>query len=298
MDAWRVIDCSSMKGELSGSHGTLKIMPEGQPSVSVPLAEIAVLLVGLETKLSSGLLVRLMNSDTTVVPCDWAGVAVGGLIPWSTHTRIGARQEAQANVSLPRKKALWGQIVRGKILGQAMVLEAEDKSAYKTLRRIANDVRSGDPANSEGQAARVYWKALFDDDFSRVPGGGGEINWALDYGYTVLRGLGIRGVASAGLIPSLGVFHRGRSNPFNLVDDLMEVYRPMIDFCVATELQQAEPGDKIAKQRLVALFSQPFEDSGVGVAASFSRFSQFVGQYFEGDITRVDVPSWRGPEVG
>lgn len=298
MEAWRVIDCSSMKGELSGSHGTLHVSAEGCENVSVPLAEIAVLLVGIETKLSAGLLVRLMNSDTTVVPCDWAGVACGGLYPWSSHSRVGARQIAQTTVSVPRRKSLWAEVVRQKILGQARVLEVREMSAHRNLRRIASEVRSGDPSNCEGRAARVYWKALFGDDFGRVPGAGGRINWALDYGYTILRGHGIRSVASAGMVPSLGVFHRGRSNPFNLVDDLMEVYRPAVDAVVAEKLEKYEPGDRQAKAELVSLFSTPFEPSGTAIPASFTKFAQAVGQYFEGDVSKVEVPVWRGSEVG
>ena len=41
-----------------------------------------------------------------------------------------------------------------------------------------------------------------------------------------------RAIVAAGLIPSLGVFHKNRSNAFCLADDLLEPYRPLVDWRV------------------------------------------------------------------
>jgi CRISPR-associated protein Cas1 len=48
----------------------------------------------------------------------------------------------------------------------------------------------------------------------------------------VLRSATARSIVAVGLLPALGVFHRGRLNPFSLVDDLMEPYRPLADSLV------------------------------------------------------------------
>ena len=34
---------------------------------------------------------------------------------------------------------------------------------------------------------------------------------------------------SSGLLPSIGIFHHNRSNPYPLADDLMEPFRPFVD---------------------------------------------------------------------
>ncbi len=294
--SWRVVDCSAMKGTITGRPGRVLITPEDGVGAEIPLADIAVLMTGLETRLSSGLLVRLMNADVTVLVCDWQGVTRGSVLPWSNHTRVGARQIAQVEVSEPRRKALWANIVRAKIRGQAQVLELAASPKSARLKQIAKEVRSGDPSNCEGQAARAYWGALFGEGFTRMPGVGGYVNWALDYGYTILRGFGIRAVASAGLAPALGVFHRGRSNPFNLVDDVIEPFRPAVDAVVSESLANSDPGDREAKQALVALFDRPIDSSGTRLPASLTRMAQNIGQYFEGDIDRVIVPEWSGFE--
>src|SRR5581483_1226703 len=43
-----------------------------------------------------------------------------------------------------------------------------------------------------------------------------------------------RAVTSTGLHPSVGLHHANRGNPMCLVDDLMEPFRPVVDFVVAS----------------------------------------------------------------
>jgi CRISP-associated protein Cas1 len=106
---------------------------------------------------------------------------------------------------------------------------------------MSKRVRSGDPDNLEAQAAQRYWPALFGLEFRRDREANG-INALLNYGYAVLRAAIARAVVASGLIPSLGVFHRNRSNPFCLADDLLEPYRPYVDWRV--RLLANEAGDK------------------------------------------------------
>ena len=58
------------------------------------------------------------------------------------------------------------------------------------------------------------------------------MNALLNYGYAVIRAAVARAVVAAGLIHSLGVHHRHRNNPFCLADDLLEPYRPYVDWRV------------------------------------------------------------------
>ena len=58
------------------------------------------------------------------------------------------------------------------------------------------------------------------------------INAMLNYGYTILRSAVIRSIVAAGLHPSLGIHHCNQYNAMRLADDLMEPFRPLVDFCV------------------------------------------------------------------
>lgn len=102
----------------------------------------------------------------------------------------------------------------------------------------------------------------------------------------------------AGLNPTLGLFHRGRSNFFNLVDDVIEPFRPVVDASVARLPYGASPSDRPVKQQLVQAVSQKFSDDGRTLPTVLESFAQHLGQYVEGDLSRLDVPVWQGPVGG
>lgn len=289
---WRVLDCSSMCGQISSVRGAISIEPEGKPAVSVPISDVAVLLVGHRVVFSGGALHRCLSAGVAVMLCDWRGVPEGAAFGWSDHSRVAARRRAQAVLSEPRRKNAWKQVVRQKIAGQAACLDYAGRPGGDFLRELRKQVRSGDPTNIEGQAAKFYWKSLFGVDFLRSPGAHQGVNGMLDYAYAVVRGHGIRAVLSAGLEPALGIFHHGRSNPFCLVDDLMEVFRPAVDYVVFDLARNGVPDFDSIKSQLVAGASAQFSEGGLTIPAVFEDFAQVFGRYIEDDIDKLVTPIW------
>ena len=298
-EQWRVIDLCGFEGELRSTRGGVEVCPdEGVPTI-IPVAEVAVILVGMKVALSAAVLHRLAEADVAVLFCDWRGIPEGGCYSWSDHGRVAARHRAQAEVSLPRKKNAWARLVRAKIEGQASVLENLKIRGSGELLALADQVRSGDPANVEAQAARLYWSRTLGKGVGRQPAAGQLIgaNACLDYGYSVLRGHLMRAVLAAVLAPALGVFHRGRGNAFALADDLIEPFRPSIDEVALRLPPTASPSDRSVKQLLVAAASQRFDKDGHGIPAVAEALAQAFGRYVEGDIDRLNVLSWQGPSV-
>lgn len=299
MQRWRVIDCSSMEGKICSARGAIEITRQGEAPVTVPVADIAVVIVGINVSFSAAVLHRLLQADVAVLFCDWKGVPEGAAYSNSEHSRVGARHLAQVRLSLPRKKNAWKKIVTAKVLGQSKVLEEQGLVQSRDLEVLAHDVRSGDPGNVEARAAKIYWKALAaEEGFRRLPGQGkGGVfarNSHLDYAYTILRGHGIRAVMGAGLSPTLGVFHRGRSNYFSLVDDLMEPYRPAIDAAVCELPYDAPIEDASVRRHLVEAAARVFSTDGARIPSSLAALAQQYGRYVEGDIARLDVEPWHG----
>lgn len=296
---WRVIDLCGFYGELRSTRGGVEVCPEEGESTTIPVAEVAVILVGMKVALSAAVLHRLAEADVAVLFCDWRGIPEGGCYSWSDHGRVAARHRAQAEVSLPRKKNAWARLIRAKIEGQASVLENLKIRGSGELLALADQVRSGDPGNVEAQAARLYWSRALGKGMGRQPAAGQLIgaNACLDYGYSVLRGHLMRAVLAAGLAPALGVFHRGRGNAFALADDLIEPFRPAIDEVALQLPPTASPSDRSVKQLLVAAASQRFERDGHGIPAVAEALAQSFGRYVEGDIDRLNVLSWQGPSV-
>lgn len=296
---WRVIDLCGFEGELRSKRGGVEVLSdEGVPTI-IPVAEVAVILVGMKVALSTAVLHRLAEADVSVLFCDWRGIPEGGCYSWSDHGRVAARHRAQAEVSLPRKKNAWARLIRAKIEGQASVLENLKIRGSGELLALADQVRSGDPGNVEAQAARLYWSRALGKGVGRQPAAGQLIgaNACLDYGYSVLRGHLMRAVLAAGLAPALGVFHRGRGNAFALADDLIEPFRPAIDEVALQLPPTASPSDRPVKQLLVAAASQRFDGDGHGIPAVAEALAQAFGRYVEGDIDRLNVVSWQGPSA-
>lgn len=296
-EQWRVIDLCGFEGELRSTRGGVEVWPEEGASTTIPVAEVAVVLVGMKVALSAAVLHRLAEADVAVLFCDWRGIPEGGCYSWSDHGRVAARHRAQAEVSLPRKKNAWARLIRAKIEGQASVLENLKIRGSGELLALADQVRSGDPGNVEAQAARLYWSRALGKGVGRQPAAGQLIgaNACLDYGYSVLRGHLMRAVLAAGLAPALGVFHRGRGNAFALADDLIEPFRPAIDEVALQLPPTASPSDRPVKQLLVAAACQRFEGDGHGIPAVAEALAQSFGRYVEGDVDRLNVLSWQGP---
>ena len=122
-EQWRVIDLCGFEGELRSTRGGVEVCPEEGVPTTIPVAEVAVILVGMKVALSAAVLHRLAEADVAVLFCDWRGIPEGGCYSWSDHGRVAARHRAQAEVSLPRKKNAWARLIRAKIEGQASVLE-------------------------------------------------------------------------------------------------------------------------------------------------------------------------------
>ena len=137
----------------------------------------------------------------------------------------------QLQLPRPPAKRIWTSIVRRKIENQASCLQLAGIQGSDYLLSFVNKVRSGDTGNLEGVAAAWYFPRLFGSGFTRSQQR--LVNSALNYGYAILRGAIARGLVAHGLLPSLGIFHSSEQNAFNLADDVIEPFRPVIDLIVA-----------------------------------------------------------------
>ena len=203
-----------------------KEMPEEMRTI--PIEDIGMVIIENQMiSISIPLLNELVDAGAAVVLCDKKGMPHAMLQNMDGNNLQGEFLRNQIEVGEVLRKQLWKQIVEAKIKNQSALLEKlHGKGAQ--LKPLYMNVKSGDSDNREGIAARLYWGALFGEDFIRDREEGG-INALLNYGYTVLRAATARALVSAGLTPSLGIFHHNRSNAFPLADDLMEPYRPFVD---------------------------------------------------------------------
>src|SRR5690554_2264213 len=151
------------------------------------------------------------------------------MLPMAGHVEHSERLKHQINISEPLRKQLWKQTVEAKI-SQQMLLLKKLKKNFEPMTDYLNNVKSGDSTNMEGIAAQYYWRQLF-ENFIREREGEAPNNF-LNFGYAVLRSIVARALVSSGLNPTIGIFHRNKYNAYCLADDIMEPYRPYVDWMV------------------------------------------------------------------
>ena len=170
----------------------------------------------------------------------------GVFLPYLQHSRATRWLRKQLAASRPLAKQTWAAIVRQKIANQGHCLDLAGVEGGERLAAFVRQVRSGDSTLMESQAAAFYFSRLFGARFRRS-----QLTWtnaALNYGYAILRGAIARGLVAHGFFPSLGLHHASEQNAFNLADDLIEPFRPVVDLYVAThaddDRRDLTPGHK------------------------------------------------------
>lgn len=195
---------------------------------TIPVEDIGfILLENQQISITLPLLNALADNNAAVIVCTDKMMPNAMLLNLDSNSVQGERYRDQINASEPLKKNLWKQTVEAKIRNQAALLDKLDKDGSQ-LKPYWQNVKSGDTDNREGIAAKIYWDALFGDDFMRYRSGVSP-NEMLNYGYTVLRAAVTRSLMGSGLFPAFGIYHRNRYNAFPLADDIMEPYRPYVD---------------------------------------------------------------------
>lgn len=261
----KILDISEGPASLSVRFDQLVIRRGQSEAVSVPLAELGVLVVSHPaTSFTHAVIAGLIQKGGAFVACDEKHMPIGMVLPLEGHFAQVERFALQARATLPQLKRIWQQVVKAKVRAQAALLEDLHGGDYG-LRALARKVQSGDTGNVEAQASRRYWPALFQDPDFRRDRAAPDQNRFLNYGYAVLRSIVARAICASGLHPSLGVHHHNRYSAFCLADDLMEPYRPIIDGAVVevTGVFGADhPVDKTTKAALLEVLLGRVDFSG------------------------------------
>ncbi|MCI0402728.1 MAG: type II CRISPR-associated endonuclease Cas1 [Acidobacteria bacterium] len=260
----RIIEISSGPARLSISHRQLVIEREGQEKATVPCEDIGVLLIDHPAvSYTHSVFTTLAEMGAAVVLCGINHHPTSLLLPLEGNTVQTERYRAQLDASLPLKKRLWQQLVEAKVHLQGLVLKnatGEDAG----LEALARRVRSGDPDNLEAQAAQRYWPRLLGADFRRRKDGSPP-NLLLNYGYMALRAAAARALCAAGLLPTVGIHHHNRNNAFCLADDVVEPYRPYVDWRVrhlVDEKARIWELNRETKTALLSLFNETIPTGG------------------------------------
>jgi len=250
----KIVDVSENGRFIAKHRGFITIKQGNEFCGEVPLDDIGVLMISaFGATCTKEALVSLAERGAVTVLCGSNGMPSAMVLPVNANYESALRVREQSRASVPLRKRLWQSVVEAKLRNQSRVLGfygGHEKAAR--IGAYARQVQSGDSKNREAAGARVYWKALLGDGFSRNPEGDWP-NALLNYGYAILRATAARAGCAARLNPIFGIRHESSNNPFPLADDIMEPYRPLVDFYA---MQAMDAGitevNPVAKQTISA----------------------------------------------
>lgn len=299
----RVLEVCEENRYLSLDRGFLVVKAGDEKLGEVPLDDIGTLLISAQSAvLTKNILNALAENGCITILCGKNYAPVSMILPFSAHYQTAKIIKLQINVSEPFRKKIWQQIIKQKIENQAYCLKLLGKEEDAALiDKISLLVKSGDTDNREAYAAKMYWKSLFGEDFKRNRNEPG-INSLLNYGYAVIRSAMARAVCAKGLLPALGVHHDNSLNEFCLVDDFMEVYRPIVDLLVYKLVEEENNFDvtpdkkkTLAKSLLVMVVS---EEGKTPVFQSMHYMADSYVKSLEYGKPMVKIPEWKGNNNG
>lgn len=245
-----------------------QLVVRGEEEHSFPVEDLnSVLIETAECTITSYALSTLSDAGAVVFTCDGKHLPNGVILPLNSYYRPLKILKLQQNIPKPLQKQLWQSIVKRKIENQATCVEFTSNEPVDDLYSLAKSVSSDDAKNLEAVAANLYFKKIFGKDFVRRDDS--FINLALNYGYSIVRGLIARTLTVYGFEPSIGVHHASELNNFNLADDIIEPFRPIVDMIVFNFIGQEKLTPQIKKQ-LFALINQDVEINGQIYALSYA----------------------------
>ena len=221
----------------------------------VPLEDISSIIIDCpQVVLSQPVLSKAAEYGISIFSTDSSHIPNGIFLPFIQHNSSLKLLNLQLNCAKPILKRLRASIISAKIHNQAQCLLINSLEGGEIIEELSKHVRSGDPQNIEARASCLYFRFLFGEKFVRYDESS-KINSCLNYGYAVIRGEIARRLVAHGLYPPLGIFHCNQKNSFNLADDLIEPFRPIVDIFTKKFLSSLSEDFILPKAQLVNLLN-------------------------------------------
>lgn len=269
---------------------------ENKTPAVIPIEDIGIVVLDSnQGVISHALISALMDNNSAVISCNDKHLPYGLMLPMFSHHAFTQKMHNQINSSLPLRKNLWKQTVIAKISNQAALLRKNGKNDNK-MQYYIRQVKSGDPENIEGRAAAYYWDNLFNHYFSFYRSiEGGYPNSFLNYGYAVLLAVIARSIVASGMIPSFGIHHRNKYNPWCLASDIMEPYRPFVDKVILNIMEEFPDKEELTPEIKRHILQIPAMDIVIDrnnspLMIGTQRTTASLADCFEGTARRILYP--------
>lgn len=229
--SYHIVSIDAPEADLTCRDGQLVCTTKGEIR-RLPLEDIAAIIItSFSARIHSHLFLEAAKQGVALVICE-RFQPVSLLLPAcrSSDTLLTRKH---LTLSAAVRARLWNKTIDAKCDNQLALarLIAPDSDATRNLERAAR-ARS---ARKEGGCAKIFWEifaqGLRIEGFARGRKLGG-LNDLLNYGYAVLLSTVLQKLYGFGLDPTIGISHAIRERSSPLAYDLMEPFRPCVDWRV------------------------------------------------------------------
>lgn len=235
--SYHIVSIDSANCSLSCKDGQLTCKTaEGEKKL--PLEDVAsIIITSFSASIHSNLFLEAAKHGVALIICE-SFKPVSLVLPAnrSTDTLLS---RAMLNLTPRTRGHLWQKTIDAKCQNQFALAEhvAPQDQNLESLRTVA----FGKKPHKEAICAKLFWQIfgrnLNEDEFVRERSRGG-LNNLLNYGYAVLLSTVLQKAFGVGLDPTFGISHVARERSTPLAYDLMEPFRPCVDWRVIQWVKQ------------------------------------------------------------
>ena len=250
--SYHILHLTTPNCSLSIDRGLLFCTFKNDKTKMIALADLkAIIVATYGIVFTNNCLAKLLENNIIILHCNNKYQPTGWSLPLERIVRQKVfYNQIQRNEDFEHE--LWKSIVKCKALNQANNLNligCMEHNLFKLVER---------PLMSEANVARYYWQYYFSEIGNPIKREHQEAehfeNACLNYGYAVINTLIYRSLIVHGMIAELGIHHIGKYKSTPLVYDLMEPFRPFIDFYFYQFVQEYEESYNTKDFKIWSLF--------------------------------------------
>ncbi|MFR5709084.1 type II CRISPR-associated endonuclease Cas1 [Faecalitalea cylindroides] len=270
----------------------LKVMVKDN-DILFPISDIQILVIdNYQSNISVPLINKLTENNVCTIICGVDHLPKSYILPINGNFATSGNINKQITWEKERKALLHSIIVKYKIENQIEILKQNNKSheVIKKLYEFVDSIELDDRTNREGLAAKMYFRELFGSDFIRFDDD--VINAGLNYGYSIFRSLITSIIVAKGYIANIGIFHKGKQNMFNLSDDIIEVFRPIVDDYVYNTMRDEILFKQEHREKLIQLTNKKIliDSRKQTVANAINQYLDSIFNYLDDETNKVLFP--------
>lgn len=241
--SFHIVSIDSPQCSISCCNGQLTCKSPGEPERKLPIEDVAsIIITSFSASIHSQLFLEAAKHGVALIICE-AFKPVSLVLPAnrSTDTLL-----TRALLKLEEKTVarFWQATVDAKCRNQWSLAE-HFCPADLTLGAL-RDAAWGRKPHKEAVCAKMFWQIFGRSqgapEFTRERAGGG-LNHLLNYGYAVLLSTVLQKLFGVGLDPTFGISHVTRERSTPLAYDLMEPFRPCVDWRIVQWVERMRKAD-------------------------------------------------------